>query len=238
MIYDPGFMLLSLVGMGLVFLPQVWVKNTVATYRDHMGRAGLNGAELARRLLTEAGIHNVVVEATPGELSDHYDPQAYAVRLSDDNYYGSHVAGLAIAAHEVGHAIQHSQGYAPVVIRSQLAPLAGLGSQLGPLLLMVSLGLGVASGAMPAFAMSITWLGIIIFGLAVAFHLVTLPVELDASRRAMLILADGGYLTDEELPGAKKVLTAAAMTYVATALYSLMQLLYWVFRVMNARQQH
>jgi Zn-dependent membrane protease YugP len=132
MIYDPGFMLLSLVGMGLVFLPQVWVKNTVATYRDHMTRTKLNGAELARRLLTEAGIHNVVVEATPGELSDHYDPQAYAVRLSDDNYYGSHVAALAIAAHEVGHAIQHAQGYAPVVIRSQLAPLAGLGSQFGP----------------------------------------------------------------------------------------------------------
>ncbi len=234
--YDPGYMILTVVGMGLIFLPQLWVKNTVKEYREVPARLGISGADLARELLRKNNIHDVEVESTPGELSDHYDPSVKKVRLSEPNYHGHSIAGLAIAAHEVGHAIQHNQGYIPVVIRGKLFPLANLGSQFGPMLVMISLGLAAMSGAMPDLAWMLAWVGVIVFAMSVAFHLVTLPVEIDASTRAMEALKVGYYLKEDELPGAKKVLTAAAATYVATALYSLMQLAYWVFRVMNSRR--
>ncbi|MFN8615375.1 MAG: zinc metallopeptidase [Vampirovibrionales bacterium] len=237
MMHDPTYMMLSLVGMALVFLPQLWVKSTVAKYREVPIRSQLTGADLAQEILRHNGISHVAVQAIEGELTDHYDPGAKAVRLSADNYYGRSVTALAIAAHECGHAIQHDKGYVPVVIRGAMWPLVGLGSQLGPLLLMIGIGMGAAQAAGPSLSALIAWVGVGAFAASVAFHLVTLPVEFDASGRALAILSNNGYLSSDEMPGAKKVLTAAAMTYVATALYSLMELVYWVFRLMGSRNR-
>jgi Zn-dependent membrane protease YugP len=232
---DPLYMVVMLVGAALVFLPQLWVKSTVAKHSEEA--ASYTGREVAERILANEGLHNVRVEATPGELSDHYDPTARAVRLSEANYYGRSVAGIAIAAHEVGHALQHAHGYYPVVLRSALVPAVNIGSQLGPMLFFISLGMGATSQVMPDWAWTMAWVGVALFGSAVLFHMVTLPVEINASARALKILNTGGFVTASQLPGARQVLTAAAFTYVAAALYALIQLLYFVFRLMNARRE-
>ena len=238
MMMDPIHLVITLIGAGLMFLPQMWVKNTVARHHEFEASSGLTGAQVAQQILQTNNIYDVTVEMVGGVLSDHYDPGAKAVRLSPDTYQQRSISALAIAAHEVGHAIQHNKGYVPVVIRSQLAPIANLGSQFGPLMIMVSLMLGVASGQAPAFSWAIAWLGVFAFGAGTLFHLVTLPVELDASARALTILRGSSYLTDVEMGGAKKVLTAAAMTYVAGALYALMELAYWLFRLFgNTRRE-
>lgn len=233
--HDPLYMLIMLVGGALVFLPQLWVKNTVAKFSEVRTARGSSGQAVARRILDENGLRDVPVEQVDGFLSDHYDPAHRVVRLSPEVYQGSSVASVAVAAHECGHAIQHAKGFYPVVVRSSMVPLANLGSQLGPLLLMLAvfLGLGSKVGGMGFY---VAGAGVVLYGLAVAFHFVTLPVELDASGRALRVLQTNHYLTQEEMPGAKKVLTAAALTYVATALYALMELLYWVFRLLGSRR--
>jgi uncharacterized protein len=231
---DPSYLLLTLVGAALSFLPQMWVKNTYAKFAEVPTRRGQTGAQLAQQILKDNGVHNVQVEAVAGELSDHYDPGALRVRLSEANYYGTSVAGVAVAAHECGHAIQHATGYYPVVLRSALVPAVNIGSQFGPMLFMISMGLGVVSHGMPGWALLLAWVGVLLFGFSVLFHMVTLPVELNASARALKILSDGRYLETDEMPGAKKVLTAAAFTYVAAALYSLIQLWYYVSRLMGS----
>jgi uncharacterized protein len=236
--FDPLGLVLSVVGMGLVFLPQWWVKSTYNTFRERPTQRQMSGAEVARQMLALHNISQVVVEETPGELSDHYDPGARAVRLSPDNYRGSSIAAATIAAHEVGHAIQHNQGYVPVVIRSQLAPVFGVGAQVGPLLLMASLFLGVGMGLSPDLAWMLGMVGVGLFGLSVLFHMVTLPVELDASARALKVLKTNQFLTAEEMPGAQKVLFAAAMTYVSVALYSLMQLAYYIYQLTGMRRSN
>ncbi|MGE0200086.1 MAG: zinc metallopeptidase [Candidatus Melainabacteria bacterium] len=229
---DPLYMLIMLIGAGLVFIPQMWVKNTVARFLEVPGVRGLTGREVAEDILRQQGISNVAVEEVSGQLSDHYDLRDHRVRLSPDIYHGQSVASVAIAAHEVGHAIQHATGYYPVVARSALAPVAGLGSQLGGWLLIIGLGLGVGAQA-GGLGLMMAWLGVLLFGLGVLFHIVTLPVEINASMRAVRILETGNYLNAQELPGARKVLTAAAFTYVAVALYSLMQLGYWLLRLLG-----
>lgn len=234
--YDPGYMIVMLIGAILVFIPQMWVKSTYEQFRKVRSSSGMTGAEVAEQLLHRHGVHDVAVEMVPGELSDHYDPGAKKVRLSPDNYQGHSVAGVAIAAHEVGHAIQHATGYYPVVIRSAMAPVVNIGSQLGPLLLIVAISLGATSQVMPDWAWYLAWIGVLMFGSAVAFHVVTLPVEINASMRAVKILSDGRFLTTNEMSGARKVLTAAAFTYVAVALYSLIQLLYFVMRLLGNRR--
>jgi uncharacterized protein len=232
--HDPTYMVLMLVGMGLVFLPQVWVKNTVSRFSEVPTSRHLRGADVARSILNENGLNDVSLEMVEGQLSDHYDPSSRTVRLSPDIYHGSSVASVAIAAHECGHAIQHAKGYFPVVIRSSLAPVVGIGSSIGPWLLILSFGLGVSSHIGGSFALTMAWLGVCLYGLAVLFHFVTLPVEIDASGRALKILNQNAYLNRDEMGGAKQVLTAAAFTYIATALYALMELLYWVMRLMGS----
>jgi uncharacterized protein len=234
--HDPLYMLIMLVGMVLVFAPQMWVKNTVSRFSEVRTARGLSGRDAARTILAEHGLSNISVEMVDGFLSDHYDPTARAVRLSPDIYHGDSVASIAIAAHECGHAIQHAKGFVPVVIRANMVPMVNLGSNLGPLLLMVAVMLGAFNAAAPSMALSIAWIGVVLYGLAVAFHFVTLPVELDASGRALKVLQSHNYLNAAEMSGAKKVLTAAAFTYIATALYALMELLYWVFRLMGSRR--
>lgn len=234
--YDPSYMMVMIVGAVLVFLPQMWVQGTYNKFKDVPTARGKTGAQVAEEILRDNGVHNVAVEVSHGVLSDHYDPMSKKVRLSEENYYGSSVAGVAVAAHEVGHAIQHATGYFPVVARGAMFPVVNIGSQLGPLLFFISVGMGATSHAMPDWAWTLAWVGVALFGAAVLFHVITLPVEINASMRAVKILNNGHYLTSTELPGAKKVLTAAAFTYVAAALYALIQLLYFVFRLLNSRR--
>jgi Zn-dependent membrane protease YugP len=233
---DPLYLLLMVVGMAMVFLPQMWVKNTVARFSEVRTAKGMRGRDVAQSILSENGLSNVSIEMVEGELSDHYDPTARAVRLSSDVYNGNSISSVAVAAHECGHALQHAKGYYPVIVRSSMVPMVNFGSSLGPMLIMGAVMLGGFSHAAPSLALTIAWAGVILYGLAVAFHFVTLPVELNASGRALKVLETHNYLTRDEMSGAKKVLTAAAFTYIATAMYALMQLLYYVFRLLGSRR--
>ena len=228
MIFDPAYMLIAIVGMALVFFPQMLVKGTFAKFSKVLAQKGLTGAQVAKSILTEAGVHDVSIESTSGTLSDHYDPTKKVIRLSEEIYHGNSVAALGIAAHEVGHAIQDNRGYLPMKLRAGLFPAVQTGQMLGPILLMAGLGLRYFMG-MGGFTDLIAITGIALYGAVVVFHFVTLPVELNASHRAMQALAGGGYLAQNEVGGARKVLNAAALTYVAVALYALMELLYWIW---------
>ncbi len=235
--YDSGYMLVMLIGMVLVFIPQMFVKNTYAKYSQVKNSRGITGAEVAQAILAHNGVHNVQVEPVHGFLTDHYDPTTRKIRLSEEIYHGRSIAGVAVAAHEAGHALQHATGYYPVVLRSAMVPAVNFGSNLGPILLFVAIAIGATSEFMPEWALTLGWIGVLLFGAAVLFHVVTLPVEINASTRAVGILSNGGYLTVDEMSGAKKVLTAAALTYVATALYALIQLLYFVMRLMSSSRR-
>jgi hypothetical protein len=216
-----------------------------ATYKTHStytrygrvgSRTGMTGAEVAREILDRAAMEewaveldlqrkpttrDVRVEIVPGILSDHYSPVDRVLRLSPDVYRGTSLASCGIAAHEAGHAVQHAKGYAPLHLRTALYPLAAIGSQAWMWLML----LGFLVGGMQHLGPVLT-IGIAAFSCAVAFYVVTLPVEFDASRRAMVYLREYGILASDELVGARKVLTAAALTYVAAALTAVLQLLY------------
>ncbi len=234
---DPISILISLIGLPLVFLPQWWVKSTYTKFSQERNQRNISGYQVAKDMLSRNQIFNVAIEETPGELSDHYSPNEHVVRLSPDVYHGTSISSVAIAAHEVGHAIQHAQGYIPVVLRGQMFPLVSIGSQLGPLLffgaIMLKLGMGVG-GTLPFY---LGVLGVIFFGASVAFHLVTLPVELDASARALKQIETSAYLAQDEMPKAKKVLTSAAFTYVAAALYALLELIGMIIRLIGLQNQ-
>lgn len=193
------------------------VNSTYNKYAQVRSMQGLTGAEAAQRILHYAGLSNISVEHVGGNLTDHYDPKSKVLRLSDSTYSSASVAAIGVAAHECGHAIQDAEGYSPLRLRSTLVPAANLGSRLGiPIIL-----LGVLLGS----NYTLVQIGIWVFSLAVLFQLVTLPVEFNASNRAMRILDERGILGQEELGMCKKVLSAAAMTYVAAAASSIIQLL-------------
>ncbi|MFH0702056.1 MAG: zinc metallopeptidase [bacterium] len=226
--FDPVYMLISVVGMILVFAPQMLVKNTFAKFSKVRATRGLTGAQVAKSLLENAGVYDVRIESTTGTLSDHYDPSKKVVRLSEEIYHGDSVAAFGIAAHEVGHAIQDYQGNIPMRLRSGILPAVQAGQTIGPLLLMAGLGLRYFTH-LGELSTLIALAGIALYGSVVLFHFITLPVELNASHKAMKALAGGGYFVGNEINGARKVLTAAALTYVAVALYALIELLYWVW---------
>lgn len=205
---------------------QAWLKGTYNKWMKVQNTSGLTGAEIARAILSENGITDVKVEPVKGMLSDHYDPRTKTVRLSEGNYGYANVAGMAVAAHEVGHAIQHAKAYAPLQARHAILPVANIGSQFGPMLAIFGIMLGGAAGS--ALGSSMLQVGIILFTGAVLFQLVTLPVEFDASRRALVQLNKLGLATDTDTGGARKVLTAAAMTYVAAAATSIAYLVYFL----------
>lgn len=198
---------------------QAWLKGTYNKWMKVQNTSGLTGADVARAILSENGITDVKVEPVKGMLSDHYDPRSKTVRLSEGNYGYANVAGMAVAAHEVGHAIQHAKAYGPLQIRHAILPAANIGSRFGPMLAVFGLWLGIAG---------LLQLGVILFAGAVLFHLVTLPVEFDASRRALVQLKKLGLATDADTGGARAVLTAAAMTYVAAAATAIAYLLYFL----------
>jgi uncharacterized protein len=217
-----GFYLLLIPGMLLMTWAQFHVKGTYQKYANVASSMGMTGAEVAETILQQMGVQDVRVEAIPGELSDHYDPSARAVRLSEGVYGVASLSAAAIAAHECGHVLQDVQGYKPMNLRAALVPVANFGSQFS--FYMVMGGLALASSGM-LLGNTLATVGIALFSAAVLFHVVTLPVEFDASRRALKIINDLGILQGEENKAAKQVLSAAAFTYVATTIYYVLQLL-------------
>ncbi len=219
--FDPT-MILVIPGIILTLWAQAKVQSAYSKYSRVRTRSGVTGAQVARDILNRSGLQSVTVEPIQGELTDHYDPREGVLRLSEGVYGSQSIAALGIAAHEAGHAIQHAERYGALVLRTAIAPAAATGSQLGIWLFMI--GFFIAAFAHGAFAWLID-VGLILFSVAVFFTIVTLPVEFNASKRAIAILEKGGYLTLDEVPEAKKVLDAAAMTYVAAAATAVLTLI-------------
>ena len=195
------------------------VKGTFNKYSQLRSMSGMNGAQVAQRVLQAAGIYDVQVRHVSGSLTDHYDPRTKTVNLSDPVYNATSVAALGVAAHECGHAIQHAKSYAPLSIRSALVPIANFGSMLAWPVILIGLLFNTRSSGL------IIDIGILLFSAAVLFQLVTLPVEFDASRRALVMLRTQGILADDELRYTRRVLKSAALTYVASAAAAILQLL-------------
>jgi len=217
MFFHPSYLLL-LPGMALMMWAQFRVQGTYRKYAEIPSSLGLTGAQVAETILQRMGVHNVQVEPVAGELTDHYDPSAKAVRLSEVVYGSTSLAAAAVAAHECGHVLQDVQGYKPMNIRAALVPAANLGSNLGPMLVVAGFFLGSFGGIFIN-------IGIALFLAVILFHVVTLPVEFDASSRALRLINEFGILQGEENRAARNVLNAAAFTYVATALYAVLQLI-------------
>lgn len=215
--FDPTIILV-LIGVVISLWAQGRVTSTFSKYSKVRSRTGMTGADAAKRLLNSQGIYDVMVRPVSGNLTDHYDPRTKVVNLSESVYHSTSVAALGVAAHECGHAMQHNEGYAPLQFRSALVPAANFGSKISwPLIL---LGLFIGGLGSP-----LCQIGIIMFSLAVLFQLVTLPVEFNASSRAVKLLDSLGILSGDEVSGTRKVLSAAALTYVAAAASSILQLL-------------
>lgn len=206
---------------------QMWLRSTYGRWERVANASGLTGADTARAILRANGLHDVKVEPVPGQLSDHYDPRTRTVRLSEAHFRVPSVAGAAVAAHEVGHALQHANAYAPLQWRSTLVPVAQIGQNFGPWIVIGGFFLGVAG---------MVEIGIALFAAAVVFQLVTLPVEFDASRRAVAEMQRLGLATTADVGGSRQVLNAAAMTYVAAAAASVAYLMHYVLLFMGNRE--
>lgn len=212
--YDPTYILVIL-GFIFAMIASGGVQRTFNKYSKIKSYRGYTGADAARKILDDNGLYDVRIEHINGNLSDHYDPKANVIRLSDATYADNSVAAIGVAAHEAGHAVQHAVGYAPIKVRNAIVPAVNLCSSLSMPLFLIGL----------IFALpTLTTMGIVLFAGALVFQLVTLPVEFNASRRALSILNTSAMLDEEELSGAKKVLTAAAMTYVAAVISTALQL--------------
>ena len=225
--FDPLYLILALPGLLLGLWAQARVKGTFNKYSKVRTTRGATGAEIARYLLDQQGLQDVRIEESQGFLSDHYDPRTRVLRLSPDVYRQPSVAAAGVAAHEMGHAMQHAIGYTPLKIRSAIVPAVQFGSSLAPILFIVGFLLNFTS---------LAWLGVILFAAAVVFSLVTLPVEFDASKRAKTLLSGSGILSLQEAQGVDKVLNAAALTYVAAAVAAIGQLLYYVLLLTGGRR--
>lgn len=216
--WDPTYILV-VIGAIICMIASAKVKTTFNKYSQYRSYSGMNGAQVAQRVLEAAGIYDVTVRHVSGNLTDHYDPSTKTVNLSDLVYNSYSVAALGVAAHECGHAIQHAKNYAPLSLRSALVPVANFGSMLAWPLILIGLFINGRSSTL------IIDLGIVLFSAAVLFQLVTLPVEFDASRRALVMLRTQNILSDDELKNTRKVLKSAAFTYVASAAAAILQLL-------------
>lgn len=223
-----SYLLLIVFTMVLGFGTQAYIKSSYRKYSQVDSGTGETGAMAARRMLDDHGLNDVRINCVPGELSDHYDPSNRTVNLSEDVYHGRSIAATAVACHECGHAVQHATGYQALQVRTMLFPVANFGSNAWIILLMIGIFLNITG---------LVWLAIALYAFAVLFQLVTLPVEFNASKRALAYIEGGaGPLVRpgaQTLSGAKTVLTAAALTYVAAALTSIAQLLYYVGMLNN-----
>lgn len=214
--YDSYYLVLVLPALIIAMIAQFKVQSTFKKYAENISRRGQTAAQITREILDNNGLFTVRVERVSGNLTDHFDPKANVIRLSDSVHDSTSVASIGVAAHEAGHAVQHATDYAPIKLRNAVLPIANIGSQLA----MPAILLGIIMSMEP-----LVTAGVILFSALVLFQLITLPVEFNASRRALITLRSSSMLDEDELAGAKKVLSAAAMTYVAAALVSAMQLL-------------
>lgn len=231
-LFSGEYLLYWLPGFILVLLAQWWVKRTHKKWSEVNNDSGLTGAEAAKRLMQYGGISDVGLEGIAGHLTDHYDPRDRTLRLSQSVAQGRSVASLAIAAHEIGHAVQDHQDYLPLQFRSALVPAVNIGSRLGIWLLIIGIILR------SAFGTQLAWVGLGLFALGAVFSLATLPVELNASARARALLTQTGLVrSDQEQRGVNAVLTAAAFTYVAALAAAILQLLYWVSILAGGRRR-
>ena len=227
--WNPTYILV-VIGAVICMIASARVKGTFNKYSQLRSMSGMNGAQVALRVLQAAGIYDVQVRHVSGSLTDHYDPRTKTVNLSDPVYNATSVAALGVAAHECGHAIQHAKSYAPLSIRSALVPIANFGSMLAWPVILIGLLFNTRSSGL------IIDIGILLFSAAVLFQLVTLPVEFDASRRALVMLRTQGILADDELRYTRRVLKSAALTYVASAAAAILQLLR-IILITNGRRR-
>ncbi len=214
--YFDSTYILILIGAVISMIASAKVKSTYAKYGRVMSRSGLTGTDAARTILDNAGLRHVRIERISGDLTDHYSPKEQVLRLSDTTYHSRSIAAIGVAAHECGHAIQHADHYSPLTIRNSIVPVVNIGSTLSWPMILLGLVFGFTG---------FLKLGILFFSFSLIFQIITLPVEFNASSRALRILDDSGMLYGEEISGAKKVLSAAAMTYVAAVIASLLSLL-------------
>lgn len=218
---DPLYWMMMAPVLILSIYASIKVKSTFKKYSKIMSTSGLTGAEVAMQILRRNGLSNISVTETTGFLSDHYDPTKKVVRLSPEVYRNSSISAIGVAAHETGHAVQHAKAYGPLVLRNTMVPVANIGSSLSWIIIIAGFIFG---------AMGLVKVGIVLFSVVVFFQLVTLPVEFNASTRAKAMLSSYGLIPETEVKGVNKVLSAAAMTYVAAAASSVMTLLYFLIR--------
>lgn len=216
--YDPTYIYI-IIGAAICMIASLKLRSTYAKYSNVRSMSGYTGASAAEAILRRNGIYDVRVEHVPGNLTDHYDPRNKVLRLSDSVYGSNSIAAIGVAAHECGHAVQHAKGYAPLMIRNSIVPVVNFASQISWVLIFAGIFIRSGTGQM------LLNLGILAFSAAVLFQLITLPVEFNASNRAVRILGESGILYGDELSGTRKVLNAAALTYVAGAVSSILQLL-------------
>jgi len=222
------FFLVVLIALGITIWAQFRVKGTFKKWSQQYVLSGMTGAEVARHMLDQQGLHHIPVELVPGSLTDHYDPIHKAVRLSEPVYHESSISAISVACHEVGHAIQDKVKYPMLVLRHRMFPIVNIASGIAPLLLI---------GGILFRYFELVGLGVIFFSVAVFFQLITLPVEFNASQRAKDIMVSNGYVAASELPGVAKVLNAAAFTYVAAALYSIMELINFILMFLSSNNE-
>ena len=228
--FDPTIIIL-IPGILIALWASINVNTTFNKYNTVLSRTGLTGAQVAERVLHHHGIYNVRIERVAGNLSDHYDPRANVIRLSDSTYNSTSIAAAGVAAHEAGHAVQYAQNYAPIKTRASIVNLCNIGTPLAFIVLLISFFVPYeASGTLILIAIAL-------YSLATVFQLITLPVEFDASRRAMISLEATGLYGTDELAGARKVLRAAALTYVAALISSILSLLRFVLIATGGRRR-
>lgn len=228
MFFDPVYWLVIGAGMLISLWASMKTKGTFKKFSKYTTHRGMTGAQVAQAILRDNGISDVTVEPVQGTLTDHYDPRTKTLRLSEGVYGSPSMSACGVAAHEVGHAIQHARGYAPLKFRSAWVPVASTGGGISIFVLIMA---AVMGGTATVMGGKLAIAGVLLFATTTVFTLVTLPVEFDASRRALVTLRQGSYMTPEEITGARKVLNAAAMTYVAAFVTSLLTLLYWAMRL-------
>ena len=218
-----GYILIMVVGMLISGAAARWVRSSYSKYSKQRSASGLTGAQTARMILDRNGLSSVKVEPVAGQLTDHYDPRDKVVRLSEDNFRESSIAGVSVAAHEVGHAIQDASGYVPMKLRAGIFPVVNISSQFWPMAFIMAFFVGGATSQLGSLLITIA---IVLFLGVLAFHVVTLPVEINASTRAYGLLTRYGILSGTEVAGTRRVLTAAAFTYIAAALTAVLTFLY------------
>lgn len=227
--FDPLYIAVALIALLIMLAAQILVKSRYSKYSALQNSRGITGCEAARQVLELNGVYGVRIERVSGKLSDHYDPRSNVIRLSAEVYDSCSVAAVGIASHEAGHAVQYAEKYFPIKVRTAIIPFAQHGPMIGIILLLVGSALNM---------FNLTLLGLILFASTFIFQFATLPVEFNASSRAMSAIRKGNLLFGDEIGGARKVLTAAALTYVAAMLQSLLTLLYYAFRFLGRNNRN